>query len=103
MSRTRAFVTRSGNVAMTFRVEHTLTRDQIEAVLCFAHRDRTGSLPRLTARQTDEEIRNVLARDGGEAWVYWGDDVDEDDRPVLAEWAKETVSRVYGRDLGAFG
>lgn len=103
MSRTRAFITRGGDTAIMFRVEHTLTRRLMESVLCFAFADETGSLPHLTVRQADEEIRRVLARVGGESWIYWADDVDKDDRPVLAAWAKETVSRVYGRDLDAYG
>jgi hypothetical protein len=91
----------NGRRAVAYRVEHLLDRDDLINLLASTQRNRsTGDpLPRLSSREVQEQVRDLLARNGSEASHYWTDDLSDRSIALVTAWAEEHVDRVYGRAL----
>lgn len=98
----RAVRLTNGRSAIPFRVEHLLTRGDLENMLAWTVRRRNEELPHLTKTQIRERIRETLNLVGVEAPAYWQDNVvGAVDRDRIEEWAQEHVERVFGPMLRA--
>lgn len=91
----------NGRMAVAYRVEHLLDRDDLTSLLASTQRYTISGdeLPVLSAREVERAVRDALSRNGSEAAHYWSDQLNEVTVERVWAWAVETVERVYGAAL----
>lgn len=91
----------NGRMAVSYRLEYLLDRDDLIQLLASTERDISHGdpLPRLSSREVEGRVRDTLHRGGTQASHYWSDHLSERNVERVQAWAEEHVDRVYGRAL----
>lgn len=90
----------SGGVAIAFRVEFLLTREELISALLWNQRNLANEpMPPLSSTRVVAIIRETLRNDGELMIGYWSDSYSEHQAEIWYAWASALVDATFGSAL----